>query len=58
MSDTHCAVCERRIVSSGDGATWWHWPDFTRDGDNGLDQHAKKPRPHKAAPPQGLANDR
>jgi hypothetical protein len=50
VSDTHCAVCGRRIVSSGDGTQWWHWPVFTRDGDNGLAQHAKKPHPHFAQP--------
>lgn len=49
MSDTFCAVCKRRIVGSGDGTQWWHWPDdFRRDG--GLNQTAKKPRLHKAEP--------
>jgi hypothetical protein len=49
VSDTFCAVCERRIVCSGDGTTWWHWPDdFKLDG--GLNQSAKTPYPHKAEP--------
>lgn len=50
MSDTHCAVCERRIVSSGDGTQWWHWPDDFKS--HGLDSHAKDPHPHRAEPPE------
>ena len=51
MSDTHCAVCERRIVSSGDGTQWWHWPDPASGASGSLDKHAQEPHPHEAEPP-------
>lgn len=56
MSDTLCAVCEKRIVCSGDGSQWWHWPDLATNPGSGLDQHANDPYPHRAAPAE--ADDR